>query len=701
MAKAVPDTNDLIGFINAVASRTDLSTILNTVTTRLATLNAPAPVTPQVATGYAVSDIQTYINKVQSIKALQDIQAQLVRLMVLSSQSGSAAGSIVTEDSFGNTVLTISSGAAGVPGTFTLNTLLYELALGGITAGTTRTQAGATALTNEISQVDTSTAPAAGSTLGDGVRLDQIATAGLDATVINNTLNPIQVYGNGTDTINGIAGSTGIPIPPGDVAHFECGVTGSWRTEAGVGSAGALPVEISVTGITAGTTRTQAGATALPAVYNRVDTSTAPANGSTLGDGVLLKAAAAGLDQVVVNNTVNIISVWPAGSDQINGLGASNSIPIPPGDVAVFVAAGTTAWHVEAGVGSAGAIDCDLAVDNVTATTGGQAGAVQLVAANNRVVTATAGYGCALPPATRGGMVCLVANHSGQQIVVYGNNAAADIIDDIPTATGLSVMDSSVVIFSSYGVGKWYTDGAATGYAKNPQSGVALGTIQFADNLTALTGGQSTSLQLTAAINTFATVPVGGGGNLPASSPGLQVVINNNGVNPLQIYPAQGATDTINGLAATVGVSLHRGTSATFNCTVAGAWLVQPTSPVAAAFNTNSAASGTTLTAANISGGVASVDLAMTGAVGAGANAQLPTVASLVNGLHAPTIGTSYRLRIINEGNSSTVWTVTTNTGWTLTGTMTIAQNTWREFVVTLTSLTTATIQNCATGTFS
>ena len=40
-------------------------------------------------------------------------------------------------------------------------------------------------------------------------------------------------------------------------------------------------------------------------------------------------------------------------------------------------------------------------------------------------------------------------------------------------------------------------------------------------------------------------------------------------------------------------------------------------------------------------------------------------------------------------------------TGWTLTGTMTIANNTWREFVVTLNTLTTATLQNVAVGTFS
>ena len=79
----------------------------------------------------------------------------------------------------------------------------------GIVAGTTRTQAGATALTAEVNRIDTSTAPAVGTTLGDGVVL-MGSGAGLDITVINNSGNPIQIYGNGTDTIDGAAGSIGV-----------------------------------------------------------------------------------------------------------------------------------------------------------------------------------------------------------------------------------------------------------------------------------------------------------------------------------------------------------------------------------------------------------------------------------------------------------------------------------------------------------
>lgn len=133
---------------------------------------------------------------------------------------------------------------------------------------------------------------------------------------------------------------------------------------------------------------------------------------------------------------------------------------------------------------------------------------------------------------------------------------------------------------------------------------------------------------------------------------------------------------------------------------------VQLTTANAAAYNVNTATASTALTAANVTGGTASVDLAMTGTLTGAANAQLPTVASVIaalSGANTPAVGTSYRLRIVNASAGAFAWTVTTNTGWTLAGTMSIAQNTWREFVVTLTSATaaTATLQSVATGTYS
>ena len=58
-----------------------------------------------------------------------------------------------------------------------------------------------------------------------------------------------------------------------------------------------------------------------------------------------------------------------------------------------------------------------------------------------------------------------------------------------------------------------------------------------------------------------------------------------------------------------------------------------------------------------------------------------------------------YKLRIINT-NAGTL-TLTAGTGNTLTGTATLATQTWRDFVVTVTSPTTITYQSVGTGTNS
>jgi len=144
-------------------------------------------------------------------------------------------------------------------------------------------------------------------------------------------------------------------------------------------------------------------------------------------------------------------------------------------------------------------------------------------------------------------------------------------------------------------------------------------------------------------------------------------------------------------------------------CTTAGAdaslavfspfGAIGPAAAYSAAVNTT----GFTATGAQISGGSASVDLALTGTLGAGAAITLPTVANLLAALPGAYVGQTYRLRIINESSANFAWTVTTNTGWTLNGTMTIAQNTWREFIVAITSVASATasLTSVAVGTYS
>lgn len=106
------------------------------------------------------------------------------------------------------------------------------------------------------------------------------------------------------------------------------------------------------------------------------------------------------------------------------------------------------------------------------------------------------------------------------------------------------------------------------------------------------------------------------------------------------------------------------------------------------------------VTATSMSAESATVE--MSGTLGAGATLTLPTVAQFVAAVPEAQAGQSFRLRVINSGAGAFAWTLTTATGWgTLGGTMTIAQNTWRDFYVTLTSLTAGTIRQVGTGTNS
>jgi hypothetical protein len=120
-------------------------------------------------------------------------------------------------------------------------------------------------------------------------------------------------------------------------------------------------------------------------------------------------------------------------------------------------------------------------------------------------------------------------------------------------------------------------------------------------------------------------------------------------------------------------------------------------SDTSSAYNAANNAAGFQATGAQISGGSAFVELDLTGNPAGAANLQLPTVANLVAAIPGVAAGDSYTLRVKNSANSNT-WTVTTATGWTLNGTMSIATGTWRDFVLTFTSLAAATLQNAGGG---
>lgn len=336
-------------------------------------------------------------------------------------------------------------------------------------------------------------------------------------------------------------------------------------------------------------------------------------------------------------------------------------------------------------------------VDSITAHAGGtQASAFQLTGEINRVTTVASTNDSVALPLAQAGLDIVVINAGTKNLAVYG--AGTDTINGVATATGVVQMPNSIVLYAcstSAAAGKWFAEGIGGGFSNG------LATFIPTDAISAAGTSQATGTQLTALINTVATAAANTGVNLPASAAGLEVTVINNGANPLQVYPLIGATDTINGVAATVGVSIFQGTTAVFNCTLAGAWTVQGASTKTAVMNTNSNASGAiTLTAAQVTGASNLVVCELTGAQSGGVNATLPIVTTVTPLLHCPTVGTSYMLRMVNVGSTQVI-TLTTASGWTLTGTLTIANNTWRDFVVTVATLTTMTAASVATGTYS
>ncbi len=94
--------------------------------------------------------------------------------------------------------------------------------------------------------------------------------------------------------------------------------------------------------ITAGTTQTQAGATALTARINRVTVS------AVNGDGVLLPTAEAGLEVLIINDdSTQNIDIWPNTADTIDGEAANAVDPnnLAAGAARRYVAMNATDWY--------------------------------------------------------------------------------------------------------------------------------------------------------------------------------------------------------------------------------------------------------------------------------------------------------------------------------------------------------------------
>lgn len=81
-----------------------------------------------------------------------------------------------------------------------------------------------------------------------------------------------------------------------------------------------------------------------------------------------------------------------------------------------------------------------------------------------------------------------------------------------------------------------------------------------------------------------------------------------------------------------------------------------------------------------------------------GARADLfPTAAAIIAALKNPVRGSFFYVHIRNTADAAETITMTTNTGLTLSGTMTIAQNNSKSFLMQVTSTTTCSIYSLGT----
>jgi hypothetical protein len=94
-------------------------------------------------------------------------------------------------------------------------------------------------------------------------------------------------------------------------------------------------------------------------------------------------------------------------------------------------------------------------------------------------------------------------------------------------------------------------------------------------------------------------------------------------------------------------------------------------------------AGAATYTAAQLKGG-----LILRDPNGSGRSDVTPTAALLVAALPSAVVGTSFVFTIRNDADAAETITVTAGSGATLSGTMTIAQNNLKQFLVVLTNVT-------------
>jgi hypothetical protein len=174
---------------------------------------------------------------------------------------------------------------------------------------------------------------------GDSVLLPP-SQVGLQVKVINtNATNYMEVFPNGTDTINLGAASAGVPQLPESTIVYTCTTLGNWITSI-ISSNYPVPTLFPYSAsLTAHSGGGQSSALPLVSVINAITTVAAD------GDSVRLPPSLPGLRVQVTNlNVLHSVQVYGAGTDTINLVATGTGVPLLPDQTAVYTCATSGNW---------------------------------------------------------------------------------------------------------------------------------------------------------------------------------------------------------------------------------------------------------------------------------------------------------------------------------------------------------------------
>lgn len=224
-------------------------------------------------------------------------------------------------------------------------------------------------------------------------------------------------------------------------------------------------------------------------------------------------------------------------------------------------------------------------------------------------------------------------------------------------------------------------------------------TFAATDTISAAGSTQATGTALTTMLGNVATVTAGQGVNLLASAAGRFELVTNTGTAGSVLYAQQGNTvDTINTIAGSIGVVTPAGALAFAVATAAGKIQAYGINPKKTALVANTASAAATLAASSLTQADNINVVNMTGSLAGGAVLTLPTVANYLAALPFANLNNGSVLRIMNSSAGNFAWTITANGSFTVAGTATVAQNTWRDMNLVVVNGTSVTATDMGGG---